>query len=100
MSKISPSQKLLNISDLAIKIGLINKKNGSPQTHTLRFWETKFHQIKPVILSGKRRYYSKKTIATVELIKYLLKEQGLTITGVQKILKKIFCHLTITNLQV
>ena len=79
--------KLIDISTLAKKIGLIDKKNGKPLTHTLRFWESKFHQIKPTILSGNRRYYSKKNIEIIHLINYLLKEQGLTIKGAKKILK-------------
>ena len=88
MSNIVESKKLINISELAKRIGLINKKNGMPSVHTIRFWETKFYQIKPVILSGNRRYYSKSAVELVTLIKYMLKEQGLTIAGVQKVLKK------------
>ena len=81
-------EKLINISELAKKIGLINKKNGKPLTHTLRFWEKNFYQIKPVILPGNRRYYSKKVIDIVVLIKFLLKDNGLTIKGAKKILNK------------
>ena len=80
-------EKLIDISTLAKKIGLIDKKNGKPLTHTLRFWETKFYQIKPTILSGNRRYYSKRDIEIIHLINFLLKEQGLTIKGAKKILK-------------
>ena len=80
-------EKLIDISTLAKKIGLIDKKNGKPLTHTLRFWESKFYQIKPTILSGNRRYYSKRNIEIIHLINFLLKEQGLTIKGAKKILK-------------
>ncbi|MFL2889261.1 MAG: MerR family transcriptional regulator [Pelagibacteraceae bacterium] len=79
--------KLIKISELAKKIGLINKK-GKPLTHTLRYWESKFNKIKPTILEGNQRYYNKKNIDLILMIKYLLKDQGLTIKGVQKILKK------------
>jgi DNA-binding transcriptional MerR regulator len=75
-----------SISEAAKELGLINKKNGFIQTHTLRYWETQFKQIKPVIGAGKRRYYSKKVINIVKYIQFLLKDKGLTITGVKKIL--------------
>ncbi len=65
--------KLLNISQLALRLGLINKKNKKPLTHTIRFWETKFKQLKPTILSGGRRYYSINDVKVVEMIFYLLK---------------------------
>ena len=55
-------------------------------THTIRFWEKEFSQIKPKILSGKRRYYSNKEIRIIKLIKYLLKEKGMTIKGVKAVL--------------
>ena len=78
--------KLFTISETAKKIGLISKV-GLPQSYILRFWESKFKQIKPTILNGKRRYYSQKDIDLIKFIKYLLKEQRLTIEGVKKILK-------------
>lgn len=79
--------KLINISELAKELRLENKKNSKLSTHTLRFWESKFKQIKPTIISG-RRYYSKKDVEIISLIKFLLKEQRLTIEGVRKILNK------------
>ena len=69
------------IGEVAKIIGLIDKKKGTLSTHTLRFWEKKFSQIKPKILSGKRRYYTNKEIRVIKLIKYLLKEKGMTIKG-------------------
>jgi DNA-binding transcriptional MerR regulator len=78
--------KLLNISQLALRLGLINKKNKKPLTHTIRFWETKFKQLKPTILSGGRRYYSINDVKVVEMIFYLLKKQGMTIIGAKKIM--------------
>ena len=79
--------KLISISELAREIGLIDKKNLKPQTHTLRFWEKNFSQIKPTILNGKRRFYGEKEIKIIKLIKYLLKDQGLTIKGAKLFLK-------------
>ena len=79
--------RLINISDLAKIIGLVDPKSGKPLTHTLRFWESKFTQIKPTILSGNRRYYSEKDINTVKMINYLLKDRGLTIRGAISVMK-------------
>ena len=78
--------QLLNISQAAKTLGLINKKSKKPLTHTLRFWETKFKQLKPTILSGNRRYYSSKNIKILKMIIFLLKEQGLTINGAIKLM--------------
>ena len=69
------------------KILSINLKNRkSIPTHTIRFWEKQFKQIKPIILSGNRRYYDQKNIEILKKVHYLLKEQGMTIKGVKKIL--------------
>ena len=74
------------IGQAAKEIGLIDKKTGLLQTHTIRYWETQFRQIKPTIKAGGRRYYSAKDIKVINYIKFLLKEKGLTINGVKKIL--------------
>ena len=74
------------IGEVTKELGLINKTTGHLQTHTLRYWETQFKQIKPIIRAGKRRYYSRKNIKIIKLIKFLLKEKGLTLSGVKKIL--------------
>ena len=74
------------IGEITKELGLVNKKTGHLQTHTLRYWETQFKQIKPLIRAGKRRYYSKKNLQIIKLIKFLLREKGLTINGVKKIL--------------
>jgi len=63
-----------------------NKKKKSFPTHTIRFWEKQFKQIKPIILNGNRRYYDKKNIDILKRVYFLLKEQGMTINGVKKIL--------------
>tara|TARA_B100000959_G_scaffold10558_1_gene10636 strand:- start:76 stop:468 length:393 start_codon:yes stop_codon:yes gene_type:complete len=84
MKKESNAYK--TIGEVAKIVGLINKKKGTLSTHTIRFWEKEFNQIKPKILSGKRRYYSNKEIDIIKLIKFLLKEKGMTIKGVKTIL--------------
>ena len=63
----------------------VNKKGILP-THIIRFWETQFKQIKPKILNSKRRYYDEKTINLLKKVKFLLKDQGMTINGVKKML--------------
>ncbi len=75
-----------SIGEVAKILNLVNKKNGNLNTHTIRFWEKEFKQIKPKILTGKRRYYDKTSIDILKKIKYLLKEQGMTISGVKKLL--------------
>tara|TARA_Y100001936_G_C15718305_1_gene479624 strand:+ start:178 stop:561 length:384 start_codon:yes stop_codon:yes gene_type:complete len=73
-----------NISEVAQILKLFNTKNGKLSTHTLRYWEKEFKQIRPKILAGKRRYYDEKTINILKKIKYLLKVKGMTINGAKK----------------
>ena len=75
-----------SIGEVAKDLNLVNPKTGKLNTHTIRFWEKEFKQIKPKIFSGKRRYYDKKTIDTLKKIRFLLKEKGYTINGVKKFL--------------
>ena len=75
------------IGEVAKILGLRSKKNGVLPTHTIRFWETKFKQIKPKILNSNRRYYDENCINLLKKVKFLLKEQGMTINGVKKVLK-------------
>ena len=74
------------IGEVAKSLGLINDKNGSLRTHTIRFWEKEFKQIKPKIFTGKRRYYDKRSFEVIKNIKYLLKDRGMTIKGVKNLL--------------
>ena len=70
-----------------VKILNLKSKNKSiSPTHTIRFWEKQFKQIKPKVLNGNRRYYNYKDIELLKKIKFLLKEQGMTINGVKKLL--------------
>ena len=78
--------KYKTIGEVAKILNLINKKNGLPSTHTIRFWEKEFKQIKPQIFLGKRRYYDEKSINILKKVKYLLKDQGMTLIGVKKVL--------------
>ena len=85
MNKTDTAYK--SIGEVAKLLNLVNKKNGNLNTHTIRFWEKEFKQIKPKILTGKRRYYDQSSIEILKKVKYLLKEQGMTINGVKKLLK-------------
>ena len=86
MENPKESKKYKTIGEVAKLLNLINKKNGSLSTHTIRFWEKEFKQIKPKIFTGSRRYYDLKTINLLQKIKYLLKDKGMTLNGVKKIL--------------
>ena len=73
-----------SIGEVAKLLNLVNSKNGKLNTHTIRFWQKEFNQIKPKIFAGKRRYYDEKTINILKKIKFLLKDKGFTINGVKK----------------
>ena len=75
-----------SIGEVAKILDLVNKKKGTLNTHTIRFWEKEFKQIKPKILNGNRRYYNVDTIEVIKKVQYLLKDQGMTINGVKKVL--------------
>ena len=81
-----PDTAYKTIGEVAEILDLVNKKKGTLNTHTIRFWEKEFKQIKPKILSGNRRYYNRDTIEILRKVKYLLKDQGMTINGVKKLL--------------
>ena len=84
MNKTEDAYK--SISEVARILNLINAKNGKLNTHTIRYWEKEFKIIKPIILAGKRRYYDNKSIEILKKIKFLLKNQGMTIKGAKKAL--------------
>ena len=66
-------------------IGELSASLNIPQ-HILRFWETRFPQLRPLKRSGNRRYYRPEDVALVERIHRLLNQEGYTIKGVQKLL--------------
>ena len=76
------------IGDVAKILNLVDKKTGKLSTHTIRFWEKEFKQVKPNIFSGNRRYYDAKSIDMLKKIQYLLKNKGMTIKGVKKFLNQ------------
>lgn len=66
-------------------IGEVSAATGIPQ-HVLRYWETRFTQLRPVTRAGNRRYYRPEDIALVERIARLLNVEGYTVRGVQQLL--------------
>ena len=81
------------ISEVAELLNLVDQNTGKISTHTLRFWEKEFKQIKPKIFAGKRRYYDNKSIEILKKIKFLLKVKGMTIKGVKKHLSDVESEL-------
>ena len=77
--------KLFSISELSKSLNIENLENNKISNHTLRYWEKEFKQLKPKFIK-KRRYYTSKQIEVVKLIKFLLKDKGMTVKGVKKIL--------------
>ena len=86
MNSSKKNSKYKTIGEVARILNLIDKKKGSLSTHTIRFWEKEFMQIKPKIFSGNRRYYDENSINLLKKIKYLLKDKGMTLIGVKKVL--------------
>ena len=81
---IQNDEKYYSISEVAKILNLIDQKTGKINTHTLRFWEKNFKQIKPKIFSGRRRLYNSSDIKILKRIKYLLKDKGMTLLGAKK----------------
>ena len=90
-------KKYKSIGYVAKKLNLIDVKSGKLMTHTIRFWEKEFKQIKPYLFSGKRRYYDNKSIELLKKIQYLLKIKGMTIKGVKKHLNESKSNLDEVN---
>ena len=86
MTNSKENSKYKSIGEVAQILNLVSKKNGSLSTHTIRFWEKNFKQIKPKLFYGKRRYYDQTAIEILKRIKYLLKDTGMTLNGVKKAL--------------
>ena len=77
--------KLKNISDVSKILNLIDPISKKPQNHIIRYWEKEFKEIKPKKINN-RRYYTNNQIEIIKMIKFLLKNNGMTVSGVKKIL--------------
>ena len=89
-------KKLINISEVTKIIGLIDKKSKKPINSTLRYWETKFKQIKPKKINN-RRYFTEKQVELLKMIKFLLKNEGMTISGVKNLLNSNINKLDVND---
>ena len=97
MDNSKENSKYKTIGEVAQILKLFNKKKGVPSTHTIRFWEKQFKQIKPHIFSGKRRYYDENSISILKKVQFLLKTKGMTIKGVKNQLNNIETELDVVN---
>ena len=88
--------KLINISEASKQLNLIDKISQKPLNHILRYWEKEFKEIKPKKINN-RRYYTAKQFEILKMIKFLLKNKGMTITGVKTLLKSKINKLDDTN---
>jgi DNA-binding transcriptional MerR regulator len=72
--------KLIKISEVSKLINLVDPITKKPLNHVLRYWEKEFKQISPKKINN-IRYYSNKQVEIIKMIKYLLKNKGMTISG-------------------
>ena len=84
---MNKSKLYKTIGEVAKILNLIDTKSGRLSTHTIRFWEKEFKEVKPYIFAGKRRYYDNNTIEILKKIQFLLKNEGMTIKGAKKYLQ-------------
>ena len=89
-------KKFLKISEVSVILGLVNRINKKPLNYILRYWEKEFYQIKPRKIN-KKRYYSPEQIKILKMIKFLLKDKGMSISGVKKMLNKNINRLDENN---
>ena len=77
--------KYLNISELSKVLKIVDPKTKKPLNHILRYWEKEFKVIKPKKINN-RRYYSSKQVETIKIINDLLKNKGMTLSGVKNMI--------------
>ena len=75
-------KKFYNISEVSKILNLVNPTTNKPLNYILRYWEKQFKAIKPKKINN-RRYYSSEQVEIIKMIKYLLKNKGMTISGVK-----------------
>ena len=88
--------KYLTISEVSKILNLINPKTKKPLNHILRYWENEFKEIKPKKINS-RRYYSQDQVEIIKMIKFLLKNKGMTVLGVKKLLNFKANKLDVNN---
>ena len=88
--------KLISISELSKMLNLVDPKTKKPLNHVLRYWEKEFSSIRPKRINN-RRYYSAKQVEIIKMIKFLLKNKGMTILGVKNIINLNINKLDVDN---
>ena len=78
-------KKLITISEVSRALKLVNESTKKPLNHILRYWEKEFKEISPKKINN-RRYYSLEQVEIIKMIKFLLKNKGMTILGVKNLL--------------
>ena len=78
--------KFIKISELSKILNLIDPKTNKPLNHVIRYWEKEFKEIRPKKINN-QRYYSPQQVELIKRIKFLLKNKGLTISGVKEFIK-------------
>ena len=86
MKKNSKAYKTIGEVAEILELDSVGNKTN---THTIRYWESEFKQVKPIIIN-KRRHYDEKNVNILKKIKFLLKDKGMTISGVKKQLNEDF----------
>ena len=90
--KNKSDQAYKTIGEVVKILDLKSRSGHKLPSHTIRYWEKEFKQIKPKIFSGNRRYYNNSDIDLLKKIKFLLKDQGMTINGVKKMLNNSYSN--------
>ena len=88
--------KFYNITEVSKLLNLVDPKTKKPLNHVLRYWENEFSAIKPKKINN-RRYYSLKQIEIIRMIKFLLKNKGLTIAGTKNLINSNINKLDYRN---
>ena len=78
--------KLINISQLSEILNLIDPVTKKPLNHIIRYWEKEFKEISPKKINN-RRDYTPNQVERIKMIKFLLKNKGMTVSGVKELLK-------------
>ena len=88
--------KLCSISEASKILNLVDPKTKKPLNHVLRYWEKEFKEIRPKKINN-RRYYTYKQLEIIKMIKFLLKNKGMTIAGVKDLLNLSRNKLDVNN---
>ena len=88
--------KLVRISDLSKILNLVDPVTKKPLNHIIRYWEKEFKEIRPRKINN-IRYYSSKQIELIKMIKFLLKNKGMTIDGVKNLINFDVNKLDVDN---